>query len=89
MTSFETVLIHAVTRYDRDQEAKSLKNKKHYYNPYALGLMLVRVDNIIDDMKRKNKIVPLSDYFNDRLLQFVEKFIAKNFKENMPLFRND
>jgi hypothetical protein len=38
--NIKSALEHAVTEYDRKQEGK------RYHNPYALGIMLQRVDDI-------------------------------------------
>ena len=38
------ILAHAVTRYDRENQAWAAKGKRRYHNPYALGIYLQRVE---------------------------------------------
>lgn len=53
-------LAHAVTRYDREQEARA-SGKGRYYNPNALGLYLGRVEDVAKAMKSG---VPHADAIN-------------------------
>ena len=67
-------LDHAVTEYDRKQYAKSLKSKHGYYNHYALGIYLGRVDDCCQVIEAGADIrKTLEDNFNDRLLDCVLK----------------
>jgi len=44
-------LVHAVTAFDRAQEAKATKNPRHYYNHYALPQYLGAVARVADDIE--------------------------------------
>ena len=43
-------LNHAVTEFDRKQEARAAKNPRAYYNAYALPQYLGRVADVCDDI---------------------------------------
>lgn len=43
-------LNHAVTDFDRKQEARAAKNPRAYYNVYALPQYLGRVADVCDDI---------------------------------------
>ncbi len=74
----KTLLVHAVTRYDREQAAKHAKNRKHYYNHYALGIYLGRVDSIVEDVAAGATLPDaIKANFNDRLRDYVLKFCSK------------
>jgi len=45
-------LAHAVTTYDRKQEAKAKANPRAYYNHYALPQYLGRVADIVTDIRQ-------------------------------------
>ena len=57
---------HAVTRWDRREEDLAARNPRRYHNKYALGLMLIR----IDEMLAEN--LALSTCFNGPLLTYLE-----------------
>lgn len=65
-------LNHAVTRYDRQEEAKPRRN---HHNHYALAIYLGRVSEVADIVERGEATLAqaLYDNFNDRLLTFVER----------------
>lgn len=44
-------LNHAVTEFDRKQEAKAAKNPRAYHNAYALPQYLGRVADVCDDIE--------------------------------------
>ena len=50
MPNTRQILNHAVTEFDRKQEAKAAKNKRAYYNVYALPQYLGRVADVCDDI---------------------------------------
>lgn len=50
MLNTRQLLIHAVTEFDRKQEAKAAKNKRAYYNVYALPQYLGRVADVCEDI---------------------------------------
>ena len=67
-------LNHAVKEYDRKQYKKSLQSKRGYYNEYALGIYLGRVDDCCQVIEAGADIrKTLEDNFNDRLLDCVLK----------------
>lgn len=51
MPNTRHVLTHAVTEYDRKQEAKAAKNPRAYYNVYALPQYLGRVADVMADIE--------------------------------------
>ena len=72
-------LEHAVTQYDRKQyekylNEKYLKSKRGYYNYYALGLYLIRVDDCCKAIEGGADIhKTLEDNFTGKLLEWVLK----------------
>jgi hypothetical protein len=71
--ALKQALAHAVTRYDRKQE------KRKNYNPYALGIYLGRVDDIVAHVKGGAPVeIAIRREFNDRLADFVVKFVAQH-----------
>ena len=50
MLNIRHILAHAVTAYDRKQEAKADKNPRAYYNVYALPQYLGRVAEVCEDI---------------------------------------
>lgn len=51
MNDIRSKLVHAVTAFDRKQEERAAKNPRNYYNVYALGQYLARVDDIMADIQ--------------------------------------
>lgn len=51
MLNTRQLLIHAVTEFDHKQEAKAAKNKRAYYNVYALPQYLGRVADVCEDIE--------------------------------------
>jgi hypothetical protein len=68
---------HAVTRYDRKQEEKSIKNPKHYYNHYALGHYLGAADRAHEDLKKGHS---LADAINNNFNGALARHLHKHFK---------
>ena len=69
-------LNHAVTRYDRAQEAKAAKNRRAYYNPNALAIYLGRVQEIAERVERGADLgVEIEHGLNDRLRDYVIKYM--------------
>lgn len=72
------ILSHAVTRYDRENQAWAAKGKRRYHNPYALGIYLQRVEEcngmIQQGMAREEA---LRECFERELLAYILKFIAE------------
>ncbi len=67
-------LNHAVTEYDRRQEARAKKSKRGYYNHYALGIYLGRLDEVCNEIDGGADIrKTIEANFNDRLLTCVLK----------------
>jgi hypothetical protein len=70
-------LAHAVTRYDREQEAWAKRGKRRYHNPHALGIYLLRVEEVVYDIDGG---MPLGDAlrqaFERELLAHVEKYLV-------------
>ena len=60
-------LVHAVTEYDRQQEARDIKAGRRV-NIYALGIMLGAVNNVIEDINAgKTPRAAILANFNGRL----------------------
>lgn len=73
-----SLLTHAVTRYDRAEAAKAARNRRAYYNPYALGIYLGRVDDIMADLEKGSTLEDaVAAAFNDRLRDHVLKFCTE------------
>jgi hypothetical protein len=68
---------HAVTRYDRKQEEKSIKNPKHYHNHYALGHYLGAADRAHEDLKKGHS---LADAINNNFNGALARHLHKHFK---------
>lgn len=51
MLNTRQLLNHAVTEFDRKQEAKAAKNKRAYHNVYALPQYLGRVADVCEDIE--------------------------------------
>jgi hypothetical protein len=69
-------LSHAVTRYDRAQEAKAAKNRRAYHNPNALAIYLGRVHEIAERVERgANLGAEINRELTDRLLDYVIKYM--------------
>jgi len=67
-------LEHAVTQFDRMQEHVHRINPKRYYNQYALGIYLRRVDDVVQAVnKGANLKDTLSLAYNGALLSFLLK----------------
>ena len=68
-------LSHALTRFDRLEEAKAIENpKRNSHNVYALGIYLRRLDDVMEEIEAGSSLArALYDNFNDRLLTFMEK----------------
>ena len=45
------LLVHAMTAFDRKEREKAQKKPRGYHNPYALGIYLGRLDDIMEDIK--------------------------------------
>ncbi len=76
------ILSHAVTRYDRENQAWATKGKRRYHNPYALGIYLQRVEEcngmMAQGMPREEA---LRECFEGALLAYILKFIAEKESE--------
>lgn len=71
-STLETHLAHAVTRYDRMQDGKK------GYNPNALGIYLMRAGFVVEEVTSGITLQEaLNENFNDRLRDFVIKYMAK------------
>ena len=58
MLDIRSKLIHAVTAFDRGQADKAAESKRGYYNHYALGQYLARLDDVMADIA--NGATPLA-----------------------------
>lgn len=69
-------LVHAVTRYDRTQEARSAKRGS--YNPYALSLYLGAVSRVVAAAEHGQPIrKALVENMNGRLLDVCLKAVGE------------
>jgi primosomal protein N'' len=68
-------LEHVVTEFDQDMERKAKKNpKRFHYNQYALGLYLMRLDEVVERIEKgEDTRKVLLNCFNDRLLSALLK----------------
>lgn len=67
-------MVHSVTRYDRKEEEKSHKDKRHYHNMYALGHYLGAVDRAHEDMSKGMHVKDaINNNFNGRLAAHLHK----------------
>ena len=70
-------LAHAVTRYDRDQEAWAARGKRRYHNPHALNIYLARAEEATDSVAEG---MPLGDAlreaFGDHLLTHICQYLT-------------
>lgn len=72
------ILTHAVTRYDRENQAWAAKGKRRYHNPYALGIYLRRVEECNEMMAQgMPREEALRECFGPELLAYILKFIAE------------
>lgn len=71
-------LTHALTEYDRKQ------SKKRFYNPYALGQYLLRLDSVCEDIEQgAEPRQAILAAFNDRLLDVCLRALK------LPISTND
>lgn len=71
MMTMRDKLVHAVTEWDRKQSAK------RHYNPYGLGIMLERVDEVASIIERGGDArTEIMAGFNDRLLDHLLRSVG-------------
>ncbi len=70
-------LAHALTRYDREQEAWAKRGKRRYHNPYALGIYLQRAEEVAAEVTQgANLGEALREAFERELLEHVQQYLA-------------
>ncbi len=71
MMTMRDKLVHAVTEWDRKQSTK------RHYNPYGLGIMLERVDEVAYAIESgRDARIEIIAGFNDRLLDHVLRSVG-------------
>src|SRR4051812_4266309 len=67
-------MTHAVTEYDRKQEAAAAKNPRRYHNRYALPQYLSAVDRAHADIKKGHSVGDaVNNHFNGGLARHLHK----------------
>jgi hypothetical protein len=70
--TIHSALVHAVTEYDRKESTKK------YYNHYALGQYLIRIEQVEEDIASGTAVrAALLAGFNGRLLDHVLKAVGE------------
>lgn len=70
-------LAHAVTRYDRENEAWAKRGKRRYHNPYALNIYLARAEDVAKEVSEGVALgEALRDAFERELLAHIVKYLT-------------
>ncbi len=70
-------LAHALTRYDREQEAWAKRGKRRYHNPYALGIYLQRAEEVTAEVTQGTNLGDaLREAFERELLEQVTRYLV-------------
>jgi hypothetical protein len=69
-------LNHAVTAFDRRNEARAAKSRRGYHNPNALGLYLIRVGEACDAIEAgADASATIARMFSDKLETVLQRAI--------------